>query len=292
MTTSTLLRQITLATFALTACTRICSAASPADLSVPSVPAAQPSLKLDIKLDMIAGLPVVDDVYLNGQGPYRFLLDTGSQTNQVDASLAKKLGIAVTRQVEQATPTGFTKVSAGTVHTVALGAASVAATVDQDFIFLPGDGLHQLDPTIRGILGQQFLSHFNYTLDFKHHRLTFGDDTATGEAVKFRKVYGCMAVTTDLGELLLDSGTQKLFLFAATNPASASNSNVTTANGRAAVSSKRAPSLSVAGKKYYPEEMLVREVAEAPTVGLLPATLFHAIHVSNTEGTIILNPGE
>ena len=39
----------------------------------------QPTLKLQV----IAGRPVVDGVYLNGQGPYRFLLDTGTQVNML-----------------------------------------------------------------------------------------------------------------------------------------------------------------------------------------------------------------
>jgi hypothetical protein len=46
-----------------------------------------------IKLITLSGVAVVDGVFLNGHGPYRFLLDTGSGGNLVDTSIAQTLAL-------------------------------------------------------------------------------------------------------------------------------------------------------------------------------------------------------
>ena len=49
-----------------------------------------------VKLEITNGVTVVDGVFLNGNGPYRFMLDTGSETNQLEPEIALKLGIQST----------------------------------------------------------------------------------------------------------------------------------------------------------------------------------------------------
>src|SRR5262245_60099750 len=78
-----------------------------------------------VKRDLIGGRPVVD-VFLNGNGPYRFLLDTGGQSNQVEAGLARTLGLAPTFRVELGTPTGTLRVPAGRIGQVSLGGVEAA----------------------------------------------------------------------------------------------------------------------------------------------------------------------
>jgi len=36
---------------------------------------------IPVRLSMRSGRPLLDNVYLNGHGPYQFLLDTGSETD-------------------------------------------------------------------------------------------------------------------------------------------------------------------------------------------------------------------
>src|ERR1019366_9584822 len=59
-----------------------------------------------LRIVLVAGRPVVDGVFLNGQGPWRFLLDTGAQTNQVEASIARKLGLLPAFRTAIATTAG------------------------------------------------------------------------------------------------------------------------------------------------------------------------------------------
>src|ERR1700685_4434566 len=99
---------------------------------VPCHARALPPLDGSIRLNTIAGIPVVDGVFLSGHGPYRFLLDTGAQTNQVEASIARKIGLATTFQVKMATAAGVIPVDGGRVAEVSLGSASASS---QEFLF-------------------------------------------------------------------------------------------------------------------------------------------------------------
>ena len=243
----------------------------------------QPTLKLQV----IAGRPVVDGVYLNGQGPYRFLLDTGTQVNMVEAGLAKKLGLAATSERELLTPSGSSHVQGGTVGKVSLGPVEAEG---QEFLFTNFDAEHTLSSGIRGILGQEFLAHFDYMLDFQHHGLTFGAVAAEGAHVPVKVVYGCMTVATNQGDLLLDSGADMLFLFR--NSVGATTAQVRASSGLSApVSVDRAPELRIGERKYSPANAEYRAVADAPEAGLLPTSLFHAIFVSNSERYVVFDPG-
>lgn len=239
-----------------------------------------------VKLKIIQGLPVVDGVYLNAHGPYRFLLDTGSQTNQLEAGVAQKLGLPATLQLDLHTPSGLSQVQGGKVSKVSLGPVEAA---DQELIFTNLDGLHALSPDIRGILGQEFLAHFDYTLDFQNHLLTFGDPPVAGTRVTVRRVYGCMTLPTSLGDLMLDSGIDTLFLFReSSRPPTAHVSSATGLNAN--VSLEAVPELRIGDRRYHPVHAAVQYVAEAPEAGLLPASLFRAIFISNSEGYVVFNP--
>jgi hypothetical protein len=243
---------------------------------------AQPTLKLMI----VSGRPVVEGVYLNGQGPYRFLLDTGSQKNQVEAGLARKLGLAATFQRDLYTPAGPSHVQGGKVSQVALGSAQAE---NQDFLFTNFDGIHTLSPEIRGILGQEFLSHFDYTLDFKHHLLTFGGAPAAGVRVAVSVAYGRMEVPTSEGRLVLDSGADMLFLFR--KSLRPPNAHISSAGGQSAsVTIENAPDLRIGDRTYHPMQAQFQEVSDAPEAGLLPVSLFHAVFVSNSEGYVVFDP--
>ena len=119
---------------------------------VPRTACAQPA-QSTLKLTVLSGRPVIEGVYLNGQGPYRFLLDTGSQKNQVEAGLARKLGLAATFQRDLYTPSGPLHVQGGRVSQVALGSATAE---NQDFLFTNFDGIHALSPEIRESSGRNF----------------------------------------------------------------------------------------------------------------------------------------
>src|SRR5262249_36270333 len=89
----------------LSACAVLALVASePVSAEMPADPTGDP------QLDVIDGRPVVDGVYVNGHGPYRFLIDTGSTFNHLDASLAESLGLTPTLRTTLVSSTGSASV--------------------------------------------------------------------------------------------------------------------------------------------------------------------------------------
>src|ERR1039458_8023644 len=92
-----------------------------------------------------------------------------------------------------------------------------------------------LAANIHGVLGQEFLSHFDYLLDFAGHRLVFGGPVPDGGSrAVMNLVDGRPTVETDRGKLVLDSGTETAILFGASSTGSARR--IATASGSASVS--------------------------------------------------------
>lgn len=242
--------------------------------------------KPSIQLKMIAGKPVVDGVFLDGHGPYRFLLDTGSQTNQVESRLASKLGLAATLELGFRTPAGTSLSRGGRVGKVNLGWMEA---LDQEFLFTSLDSPSIWPEGTQGIFGQEFLAHFDYTLDFQHHRLIVGDLPADGVPTKVRLIFGRMAVSTSLGELVLDTGTETLFLFR--EPSRPATAQVTSASGmRVPVSFEPAPKLRIGDRLYRPGNAVFHAVPNAEEAGLLPANIFHAIFICNSRQYVVFDP--
>ena len=228
----------------------------------------------------------MDGVYIDGCGPYRFLVDTGSQSNHLDSALARKLALDVTLHFDLQTPSGGTSVQGGRIAKLTVGPAEVR---DQEFLYTNFNELPTLPHDVRGILGQEFLTHFDYVLDFQHHRLTFGATVAAGVQTHFRMIYGRMAVTTSLGDLILDSGAEMLFLFRSSNrPQDAQT--IGASGARMNVSFDTAPDVFIGGHRYRPAKAQYHAVPAAEEAGLLPASLFGAIYVCNSKQYVVLNP--
>jgi hypothetical protein len=251
-----------------------------APLAGSTIPAGQSLVKLEI----LGGRPVASRVFLNGQG--RFLLDTGAQSNQVEASLVRKLGLAPSFQVEMDTASGTTRVPGGRVAEVTLGNATAA---NQEFLFTTMEAVHALSPDIQGVLGQEFLSRFDYLLDFRGRRLVFGATVQDGAHILVRMIDGRMAIQTSYGDLVMDSGTEALILFH-TPASSAPGGTIRTASGAGAVSMVQDAMVRIGAKSYRPAMAAVVANPTAPEDGLLPASLFGSIFVSNSAHYVIAEP--
>jgi hypothetical protein len=240
-----------------------------------------------IRLITLSGIPVVEGVYLNGYGPYRFLLDTGAQTNQVEAAVARKIGLVPAFQVEMATATGTTHVAGGRVVKISLGSAAAS---DQEILFTTLDGAHALSGDIRGVLGQEFLAHFDYLLDFARHRLVFGEAAPEGGTrVSFETIDGRPAIQTSEGKLVLDSGTNSTILYRSSQ-SGPDGPIIHTASGTASVSRIQNLRLRIAGHEYRSANAASIPGTLHSGDGLLPASLFHSVFVSNSGKYAILDP--
>src|ERR1700722_14879126 len=52
------------------------------------------------------GRPIVDGVFVNGHGPYKFLVDTGTNVNLIETDLAATIGLKPTSEVNLASAAG------------------------------------------------------------------------------------------------------------------------------------------------------------------------------------------
>lgn len=234
------------------------------------------------------GRPIVDGVYVNGHGPYRFLVDTGTNVNLIEANLAKSIGLNATFQVGLASASGKTSVPGSDGNEVALDSVKADG---QKFLFSPFEAIHSFSPDIQGVLGQWFLSQFDYTIDLRGKRLEFGKQDRNGPRVPLRMINGRLAVSTSLGDLILDSGAARLVLFAVDpNIIHGEKREWRTVAGSQEVGIVTNIPLTIEGRAIWRgEAVAIPNRAEPGVAGLLPLSLFKAIYVCNSEGYIIFD---
>lgn len=150
-------------------------------LVVPTISAEAhcPGNVASVPLHLVNRYLIVVAVSVNHSGPYDFLLDTGTQTTTVDRSLAGELRLAM-RGAPVVEGIGFqTTASSARLDLLEAGTHGVVnhAVLVYDFPKRESGGL-----PIRGILGEDFLEHFDMLIDNAHNLLCL-DDSGTMRAV-------------------------------------------------------------------------------------------------------------
>ena len=238
-----------------------------------------------LKLQLRGGRPIVDGVYVNGHGPYRFLLDTATQLNHIDPKLARSIGLKATIRADVVSASAVTEAPAAEGVDVAVDTVTAGG---QTFVLSGLETVRQLGRNIQGVLGQEFLSQFDYLLDLRGKRLEFGKQERPGTRAEFQLVHGRPAVSTSLGWLLLDSGTAWVVLFGV-EPVHPTN-YIWTLAGSSAVGTMLGKPLIIEGRNIRHGEILaVSGRNEVGVAGLLPASLFNTIYICNSEGYIVFD---
>jgi hypothetical protein len=239
-----------------------------------------------IELLLIGPHPVVDCVLLNGQGPFRFLIDTGAQANMLDPKVAQSAGLRSSSEARMVSAAGAATVAAADDLEVALG--SVKAD-HQHFLFGGMETIRRLIPGIQGVIGQDFLSHFDYLLDFQNRRLKFGKAERAGTRVKIQTVHGVPALSTSLGLLLLDSGAPQLMLFGRNTGERFEKLGLVT--GSVDTTPGIFEPLVIEGRTIrYPKAVITpSSIKNVEAAGLLPTNLFKAVYVCNSGAYAVLD---
>jgi len=112
------------------------------------------------------------DVAVHGIGPYRFLIDTGSQRTVVSTALAGTLGLAKGPQVRVVGIAGSGDVATAQVDSIAVGPRA--------FYDLTVPLLERGNIGADGILGTDSLQHQRVVLDFVRDTIRIGDAAQTG----------------------------------------------------------------------------------------------------------------
>jgi hypothetical protein len=125
---------------------------------------------------------VIVPVRIGGEGPFPFLLDTGSNGSIVSARLARRLAAPVVARAEVLTPAGR-----DLRPVVALEGVSVADRQVPRLLATVAPNASLAQAGIEGILGQDFLHGFDYALDYRRGivELLDGDpEEEDGDAVR------------------------------------------------------------------------------------------------------------
>lgn len=245
-----------------------------------------------VKLQILEGRPIVDGVYVNGSGPYRFLIDTGSNVNLIETGLARKIGMIPTFHVELASTAGNATAKILTPGTdgnqIELGAVKAGG---QKFLISSLEAIHHLSPGIQGVLGQWFFSGFDYILDLRAKRLEFGKQERAGTRSPFTMINARPVVATSLGDLALDSGSASLVLFGIQpDPDSDPRTELRTLSGSQRVGMVSGRPLIIEGRKVWGGSAVAMPLRNEPGVdGLMPLSLFKSIYVCNSERYVLFN---
>lgn len=151
----------------------VTAAQPPAPTPAPDDPAG-PARPIPFKLAKPDKPLLLLGATINGQGPFRFVLDTGAGGTIISPELAKKLDIQPDNpeKPDQATGAGGTlKVHAGTVRTFTVGEKQLRG-LKVGIVDLSGIS-KAIQTDIDGIIGYNFLKKIRVTIDYPKQTVTF-----------------------------------------------------------------------------------------------------------------------
>lgn len=252
-----------------------------------------------VQVQIAASYPCRD----NDSNTLEFILDTGSNTSIITPEVALRLRLQAIDRMELITANGSVVSHRSYIPHVQVGTKAVASL---EVLLDELTEVRRLDKGIAGILGQNFLSRFNYLLDYRSQRLQFVDDVqvsfhGTRLAVELDET--CMIVrsepqsnTSKPLRLVLDSAASQLILFSSRQEldlecSGDSSLAVATNTGRQRTETGVLRQLKLANETFghLPVAFLTPGARQSAD-GLLPSSLFRAIYFNNQEGYVVLNP--
>jgi hypothetical protein len=252
---------------------------------------------------------IVVSLMANDQGPFDFVLDTGTNTTVIDPEIARRLSLTALDHITLISVAGARSVPRSSFRHLTMGRASVeqVEVLVQDLA-----PMRKVDSHIAGIVGQNFLGHFNYLIDFKRRtiRVEQGDDIRAvieGNRTAVEIIEGRMLVDSELQSgtrtklrLLLDSGANYLTLLgsaslalaAAPSPAATWVSN--TGSEESGTNLRNVKLLTVGQQQF--RNISAALIPWAPSDpqraedGSLPIAFFHSIYVNQDAQFVVFNP--
>ena len=154
---------------------------------------------------------------LNGRGPFRLLLDTGSTHTAVSAETAEAIGAPVVAKAAMGSAAGSRETLVVHVQSLEVGSVTVSNLLASVIALaeMPGGS------TIDGVIGHDALASLRYTIDFRRRRVVWSPSDATdagGSSVELQVSGGRFLIALPQRQSLLrlvpDSGAESLLLFA------------------------------------------------------------------------------
>jgi hypothetical protein len=117
---------------------------------------------------VVAGALLVIPVMINQTGPFDFMVDTGSQLNVIDPTLAAQLNLKSQGTVGLVATAAYSRASFGVLDSLQAGSRLVLKPL---VVVHDLGSIQAVDPRIRGVLGENFIAHFDVLIDYGHRLL-------------------------------------------------------------------------------------------------------------------------
>jgi hypothetical protein len=120
----------------------------------------------------VRGTLIVVPVKVNQAGPFDFIVDTGAQVSLVDPLLASQLALKSQGTVGLVSAASHAHASVAVLDTLDADSHLVQRplVIVQDLA-----PFQAIDAHIRGVLGENFLAHFDFLIDYRHKLLCLDD---------------------------------------------------------------------------------------------------------------------
>jgi predicted aspartyl protease len=256
-----------------------------------------------VNFTLRSGHLIVIPVTVQGSGPHDFLLDTGANTTLVTPEFARQLRLRPIDRIELVTVSGSQLLVRSQLEQVSVGAATARGL---EVLISDLREVRAAAPSVRGVLGENFLSQFNYLIDNRARRLEFETGTEletnlNGTRLPWTEQAGrwlaSVPINKERWRFVLDSGLATMILFARSEMALewasgvAESRQMHTDFGSRAARQRRVRDLQLGPVKFtdLPVVVLVAEPARSED-GLLPMSLFERVYFNYRKGYLILNP--
>jgi len=261
----------------------------------------RPGTGAPIPFKLIRNFLIVVPVFIDGAGPYEFALDTGTNTTLLDPGFARRLGLRPSDRMLLLTVTGAEAVPRSRLARLALGPRSAA---EVEVLWVELGEIRALSPGVCGVLGQNFLSGFNYLIDYRRRQIQFDEGGELAENLGGAR----LPIESDEGRMLiappahaplrlaLDSGASGMVLFEEgarlLAPALDGGAYAEVRAGAAGtrVQAGRLPALRLGAETLRDLAVAVAPGGARAEGGLLPLSLFRAVYFNHREGYLIFNP--
>jgi Aspartyl protease len=270
-----------------------------------------------LRLQMVERSLIVVPVMINHMGPYDFLVDTGAQVTTVDPALAAELRLGI-EGTTGLVGVGY-RIHPSFAHVDVLEAGS-HAVANPEVVVQNLEKLQAADPHIRGILGGNFLGHFDVLIDYVHSMLCLDDAKVMQAAVKGKRVALAKPSHPDGGVVLtepliipvhlsgiagrpvlqlLDSGTNFPILYDSGREMAGGFYVHAPIHDRGPDGADRVfavlppQDMEIGTLAFHQISFLGLTVTDTPKVavdGLLPTALFRRIYISYTDRFVVLEP--